>query len=253
MATDDIALRASGVRMRYGKFTALAGVDLAVRERTIHSVIGPNGAGKTTLFHCLTGTRVPTGGRVEFEGRDVTRLPSHRRTSIGMARSFQITALFQTLPVRENLRLAAQARHRWRALSFWGRADRLEEPRETAERLLERLGLRDRADVPAGELSHGQQRILEVGLAMAARPRMLLLDEPTSGMGVDDIPAITGLVRELGRDHTILLIEHNMSIVMSLSDRVTVMHQGQVLVEGKPDEVRADPRVRTAYLGEEAA
>jgi branched-chain amino acid transport system ATP-binding protein len=236
--------------MQYGKFNALDGVDLEVRERTIHSVIGPNGAGKTTLFHCLTGTRTPTAGRVEFDGHDVTHLPSHRRTVLGMARSFQITALFQTLSVRENLRVAAQARHRWAAMTFWGRTERLHEPRETAEGLLDRLGLRDHADVAAGELSHGQQRILEVGLAMAAKPRMLLLDEPTSGMGVDDIPAITALIRELGRDHTILVIEHNMGIVMSLSDRITVMQQGQVLVEGPPNAVRSDPRVRTAYLGE---
>jgi branched-chain amino acid transport system ATP-binding protein len=248
--SERIALRASGLGMRYGKFVALAGVDLAVRERTIHSVIGPNGAGKTTLFHCLTGNRLPTTGSVEFEGKDVTRLPSHRRTSIGMARSFQITALFQTLSVRENLRLAAQARLRWAAMDFWGRAERLAEPLETAEALLTRLGLQERAGVAAGELSHGQQRILEVGMAMAARPRMLLLDEPTSGMGIDDIPAITDLIRELGRDHTVLLIEHNMGIVMSLSDRVTVMHQGHVLVEGPPEEVREDERVRTAYLGE---
>jgi branched-chain amino acid transport system ATP-binding protein len=248
--SDRVVLRASRVGMRYGQFTALAGVDLEVRERTIHSVIGPNGAGKTTLFHCLTGNRVATSGSVEFEGRDVTRLPSHRRIGIGMARSFQITALFQTLSVRENLRLAAQARHRWAAMDFWRRVDRIEAPLQIAEELLGRLGLRHRADVPAGELSHGQQRILEVGLAMAARPRMLLLDEPTSGMGVDDIPAITDLIHELGRDHTILLIEHNMGIVMSLSDRVTVMHQGQVLVEGPPELVRADERVRTAYLGE---
>jgi branched-chain amino acid transport system ATP-binding protein len=248
--SDAIALRATGLGMRYGTFLALQDVDLAVRERTIHSVIGPNGAGKTTLFHCLTGNRFPTAGTVEFEGRPVTRLPSHRRTAIGMARSFQITALFQTLPVRENLRLAAQAMHRWAALSFWRRVEGLEEPRETAERILDRLGLSDRADTPAGELSHGQQRILEVGLAMAARPRLLLLDEPTSGMGVDDIPAITELIRDLGRDHTVLLIEHNMGIVMSLSDRITVMSQGRILVEGAPDAVREDPRVRTAYLGE---
>jgi branched-chain amino acid transport system ATP-binding protein len=187
---------------------------------------------------------------VEFEGREVTRLPSYRRTGIGMARSFQITALFQTLSVRENLRLAAQARHRWSALSFWGRVERLEEPIETAERLLVRLGLRERAEVAAGELSHGQQRLLEVGLALAARPRLLLLDEPTSGMGIDDIPVITELIREIGRDHTVVLIEHNMGIVMSLSDRVTVMNQGRVLVEEAPDAVRVDPRVRTAYLGE---
>jgi branched-chain amino acid transport system ATP-binding protein len=247
---DGVVLRTSALRMNYGKFAALSGVDLAVRERTIHSVIGPNGAGKTTLFHCVTGTRVPTGGTVEFEGADVTRLPSHRRTGIGMSRSFQITSLFQALSVRENLRLAAQARHAWAALNFWRRAEALEAAQEAAESLLRRLGLRERAHVPAGELSHGQQRILEVGLAMAARPRMLFLDEPTSGMGVEDIPAITALIRELGQEHTILLIEHNMGIVMSISDRVTVMHQGKVLVEGTPDEVRDDRRVRTAYLGE---
>ena len=247
---DGAILKVSGLRMSYGKFAALVSVDLSVRRRTIHSVIGPNGAGKTTLFHCITGTRVPSGGKVEFEGVDVTRLPSHRRTAIGMARSFQITSIFQALTVRENLRLAAQARRAWAAMNFWRTVGALDEPREQAEALLRRLGLEQRADVPAGELSHGQQRILEVGLAMAARPRMLFLDEPTSGMGVDDIPTITELIRELGRDHTILLIEHNMSVVMSISDRVTVMHQGKVLVEGDPEQVREDARVRTAYLGE---
>jgi branched-chain amino acid transport system ATP-binding protein len=236
--------------MSYGKFAALSGVDLSVRERTIHSVIGPNGAGKTTLFHCVTGTRRPTAGKVRFRGADVTHLPSHRRVGIGMARSFQITSLFQALTVRENLRLAIQARRAWSALNFWRRVDASDEAQVEADALLRRIGLESRADLLAGELSHGQQRILEVGLAMAGRPSMLFLDEPTSGMGVEDIPVITDLIRELGKDHTILLIEHNMGIVMSISDRVTVMHQGHVLLEGTPDEVRADARVRTAYLGE---
>ncbi len=244
-------LEVSGLRMSYGRFAALAGVDLRVRPRTIHSVIGPNGAGKTTLFHCVTGTRHPTAGRVTFDGADVTRLASHRRTAIGMARSFQITSLFQALTVRENVRLAVQARAAWSVADLWRRADGREETLAAADAVLRRIGLDGRSGALAGELSHGQQRILEVGLAIAARPRMLFLDEPTSGMGVEDVPAITALVRDLAREHTILLIEHNMGIVMSISDRVTVMHQGRVLVEGTPDEVRRDPRVRAAYLGED--
>lgn len=248
--SDNFILETADLSMAYGKFIALFGVNLKVQEGTIHSVIGPNGAGKTTLFHCLTGNRNPTSGRVTFRGDDVTRLPSHRRIGIGMSRSFQITSLFQNLSVRENLRLAAQGRHMVKAMNFWGSIASLEEPMEIAESLLVRLGLITQAEVIAGELSHGQQRILEVGMGIAAKPKMLLLDEPTSGMGVDDIPAMTDLIQELGRDHTILLIEHNMDIVMSISDTITVMHQGKVLVEGSPEIIQGDEQVRTAYLGE---
>lgn len=250
--SDNVILKTNELGMAYGKFIALFGVNLKVREGSIHSIIGPNGAGKTTLFHCLTGNRVPASGQVEFCGDDVTRLPSHRRIAIGMSRSFQITSLFQNLSVRENLRLAAQGRHMLRALNFWGTIESLEEPLEISNNLLDRLGLSARADVIAGELSHGQQRILEVGMGMAAKPKMLLLDEPTSGMGIDDVPAMTNLIQELGRDHTILLIEHNMDIVMSISETITVMHQGQILVEGPPELIQEDERVRTAYLGEAA-
>jgi branched-chain amino acid transport system ATP-binding protein len=245
-----VLLKSSGLGMNYGKFAALSDVNLEVRERTIHSVIGPNGAGKTTLFHCLTGSRIPTKGHVEFAGQDITRLPNHKRTGIGMSRSFQITSLFQNLSVRENLRLSAQGRNMLKAMKFWGPVESLAETIEIAEQLLERLSLTDCADVLAGELSHGQQRILEVGMAMAAKPKMLLLDEPTSGMGIEDIPVMTNLIHELGKELTILLIEHNMGIVMSISDIVTVMYQGQVLVEGTPEVVSEDERVRIAYLGE---
>lgn len=246
----DFILETRGLVMAYGAFRAVDDVEFRIRRGSIHSVIGPNGAGKTTLFHCLTGMRRPTAGRILFDGRDITRRAPHTRVDGGMARSFQITTLFQNLSVSENLRIAAQGRDSRRALCFWSPVVVSPEQREFIDGLLDRLGLTARADTIAGELSHGQQRVLEVGMALAAKPRLLLLDEPTSGMGINDIPMMTRLIGELGRDHTIVLIEHNMSIVMSISDRVTVMHRGSMLVEGSPAEVRQDARVRAAYLGQ---
>jgi len=248
--SDATILHTNALGMSYGKFVALADVNLKVKKGSIHTVIGPNGAGKTTLFHCLTGNRTPTTGQVFFEGNEVTLFPSYRRIEIGMARSFQITSLFQNLTVRENLRLAVQGRTMGKAMTFWRPTEFLAEPMEKTEKLLKRLELGDQADVLAGELSHGQQRILEVGMAMAASPRLLLLDEPTSGMGINDIPYMIDLIKELSHDHTVLLIEHNMSIVMSISNTITVMNQGQILVEGSPELIQNDQRVRTAYLGE---
>jgi len=242
-------LDATGIVKRYGKFTALSGVDLRIAPHTVHSVIGPNGAGKTTLFHVLTGTVPITSGTIVFDGHDVTREPDHKRVRRGIARSFQVTSLFQNLSVRENLRVAAQGVQSPRALNAWTPPRGALAQVETVERVLERLALQRFADTAAGALSHGQQRRLEVGMALAARPRAVFLDEPTSGMGVDDLDDMKALIRGLRDEYTVVLIEHNMSIVMDISDTITVMQQGRVLVEGQPDAIRSDERVRSAYLG----
>ncbi len=244
-----VLLHAKGVQKHYDKFIALGGVDLQVRAHTVHSVIGPNGAGKTTLFHMLTGTKTVTSGQIVFDGHDVTREPDHRRVQRGMARSFQVTSLFLTLSVRENLRLAAQGIAPQHALDFWNAPTGKRANQEVVDQVIERLGLQRFADTAAGNLSHGQQRRLEVGMALAARPKAIFLDEPTSGMGVDDLDDMKRLIASLKDEHTVVLIEHNMGIVMDISDTITVMQQGRVLAEGVPEQIRNDDRVRTAYLG----
>jgi branched-chain amino acid transport system ATP-binding protein len=247
--TSRVLLEATGIEKRYGKFVALAGVDLRVRANTVHSVIGPNGAGKTTLFHMLTGTATVSAGRIVFDGVDVTREPDHRRVQRGIARSFQVTSLFANLSVRENLRLAAQGVAPAQALNCWSAPSGARARGAIVDGVLARLGLERLAGSTTALLSHGQQRRLEVGMALAARPKAIFLDEPTSGMGVDDLDEMRSLIRSLRDDHTVVLIEHNMSIVMDISDTITVMQQGRVLVEGPPHVVRADARVRAAYLG----
>ncbi|MBL0407340.1 ABC transporter ATP-binding protein [Microvirga aerilata] len=242
-------LAADKLAVRYGSFLALSDVTLAIKPNTIHSVIGPNGAGKTTLFHALTGRVQASSGRITLNGRDITHLSDDKRVPLGIARSFQVTSLFQNLTVRENLRLAAQGRTPLQALAPWRGVEPDGEATVIADQVMSRLGITAVADRVAGELSHGQQRRLEVGMAVAAKPRLILLDEPTSGMGIDDIEAMKALIRDLGRDHTVLFIEHNMGIVMNISDTVTVMRAGRVLVEGSPMVVRDDPEVRRAYLG----
>ncbi|MDR1685793.1 MAG: ABC transporter ATP-binding protein [Desulfovibrio sp.] len=249
---DSHILTTENLSLSYGGFRAVDKVNLRVKPRTVHSVIGPNGAGKTSLFHCLTGGRRPTGGRILFKGEEITNRSAHARVGSGMARSFQITSLFQNLTVRENLRLASQGRDGNRSLLFWRSVNARKEHIELADSITERLGLAGKAAVAAGDLSHGQQRLLEVGMALCGKPELLLLDEPTAGMGVDDIPMMTKLIADLGKEYSVMLIEHNMGIVMAVSDTITVMSRGGVLVEGKPEEVRADPRVREAYLGKVA-
>jgi len=249
-ASNDTLLRARAVTKKYGDFTAVSGVDLNVRKGTIHSVIGPNGAGKTTLFHTLTGSVPITSGSIELEGQEVSNLPGHRRVQRGLSRSFQVTSLFQNLTVAENLRIAAQGRAPWAALKAWRMAKTTDAACLMADALLERFNLIHVAGRAAGLLSHGQQRRLEVAMAMSARPKVLFLDEPTSGMGVDDINEMKELIHSLkGEGYSVLLIEHNMDIVMSISDTITVMQLGKVLVEGAPAMIRNDERVRTAYLG----
>jgi branched-chain amino acid transport system ATP-binding protein len=242
-------LQAKDIAKRYGKFSALSGVDLNIAAHTVHSVIGPNGAGKTTLFHVLTGTVPVTAGRIVFDGHDVTHEPDHRRVKQGIARSFQVTSLFANLSVHENLRLAAQGVEARRALNPWTPPRGALAHRDIVDAILERLALQRHATALAGVLSHGQQRRLEVGMALAARPKAIFLDEPTSGMGIDDLDDMKRLIHSLRDEYTVVLIEHNMDIVMDISDTITVMQQGRVLVEGKPAEIRGDERVRSAYLG----
>ncbi len=246
---NDAKLAVRGLGKRFGGFAALRDVSFTVRARGIHAFIGPNGAGKTTLFNCLTGTLLPSTGRVVFAGRDITRLPPHRRARLGIARSFQVTNLFQNLSVFESRRLAAQAQSGLASFDFLRPKERLVRARDAAERVLARLALQRWRDVRAGELSHGQQRILEIGLALAGAPDTLLLDEPMAGMGVDDIATMQRLIAELGREHTVVLIEHNMNVVLDVSDVISVMHQGSILAEGPTDAIRRDPAVRAAYLG----
>jgi branched-chain amino acid transport system ATP-binding protein len=242
-------LKAVNLTKRYGKFTAVNNVTLDVMPGTIHSVIGPNGAGKTTLFHTLTGTVPITEGSIQVEGEEVGHLPDYKRVLKGLARSFQVTSLFPNLTVWENLRIAAQGRKPGHAFIPWRSVESLGDACSIADDLVTRLNLDRVAQRAAAELSHGQQRRLEVGMAMAGKPKVIFLDEPTSGMGIDDINEMKQLIHDLRADYTVLLIEHNMDIVMDISDRITVMQQGQVLVEGKPSDIRNDERVRRAYLG----
>ena len=242
-------LEAAGLAKHFGKFVAVGGVDLKVRPNTVHSVIGPNGAGKTTLFHLLTGAIPVTSGRILFDGQDLTRERGHRRVRRGIARSFQVTSLFLTLSVRENLRLAAQGVAPAQAFDCWHEPVGPRACADTVARVLAKVGLESFASSIASNLSHGQQRRLEVGMALAAHPKLILLDEPTSGMGIDDIEGMKRLIKSLRDEHTVLFIEHNMGIVMDISDTVTVMQQGTVLAEGVPDRIRGDSRVRAAYLG----
>jgi branched-chain amino acid transport system ATP-binding protein len=242
-------LKAVNVTKRYGKFTAVNGVSMDIMPGTVHSVIGPNGAGKTTLFHTLTGSAPISAGSILVQGEEVSHLPGFKRVRKGLARSFQVTSLFPNLSVRENLRLAAQGTQPAQAFNPWRQAESLTAACELAEALLTQLNLHAVAARITAELSHGQQRRLEVGMAMAGRPKVIFLDEPTSGMGIDDIAEMKRMIHALRDSYTVLLIEHNMDIVMDISDRITVMQQGQVLAEGKPDDIRGDERVRRAYLG----
>lgn len=242
-------LDAKDIVKRYGKFQAVSGVNLRVQPNTIHAVIGPNGAGKTTLFHALTGTVRLTSGSILLKGEQIGAMADYERVQLGMARSFQVTSLFPTLTVRENLRIAAQGVAPRQALRFWSKKMLQSAHQDLISSVVERVELTHCLDKVSAQLSHGQQRRLEVGMALAAQPAIIFLDEPTSGMGIDDIGGMKKIIRSLRDELTVVLIEHNMDIVMDISDTITVMHLGKVLSEGKPREVKADPVVRQAYLG----
>ncbi len=242
-------LEVEGLSRSFGALAALTGVSLRVREGEIFSVIGPNGAGKSTLFNVISGLHPPTAGRVRFRGQDITGLPPEVINRKGLAKTFQITSLFPEISVFENLQVACQSRLpvSGRLASLWRRPD----VADRVQALLDMFGLAARRDVPVENLSHGEQRYLEIAVALATEPTLLLLDEPTAGMTPGETKEATVLIRSIARDRglTVLLIEHDMSVVMGISDRVAVLHFGEKIAEGPPEVVRADPRVVDAYLG----
>lgn len=245
-------LMAKGLGLDYGSFTAVGQVDLSLRRQGLHALIGPNGAGKTSFFNLVSGRFPASRGRLLLQGQDITRLPAHARAQLGMARSFQVTSLFPQSSVQDNLQIAAMGMRPTRALRFWRSWEAEEQSRETARRLIDELDLRPVAQQSVGQLSHGVQRVVEIGMCLASSPRLLLLDEPLAGLGLADVPRVSELLRTLKKHYAILLVEHNVRVVMGISDRISVMFQGNVVAEGTPEEVRAHPEVRRVYLGSKA-
>ncbi len=239
-------LRTTDLTVRFGGLTALNRVNFEVRRDEIRAIIGPNGAGKSTFFNCLTGVLRPSSGQIAFNGDDITGLPPDRVSQKGIARSYQITNILPNATVLENTRIAAQSRrHGWSLLTHY-RSFR--DIIAKAEAALEAVGLSDKADELAANLSHGEQRNLEIGIALATEPQLLCLDEPTAGMSAAETHGTMELVRHIAKDLTILIVEHDMQVVMELADRITVLHYGEILAEGTPAEIQENPRVLEVYL-----
>jgi len=245
-------LEVEGLSKRFRGVTASDNVQFDVREGELHAIIGPNGAGKTTLINQLAGEILPDSGCIKFSGRDITVLPTYRRSALGLARSFQITSLFLDFTALDNVALAVQA-HAGHSFRFWRNARRDRQLREPALAALKRVGLEGRRDILVSRLSHGEQRQLELAMALATEPRLLLLDEPMAGLGPKESHHMVALLRELKGALTILLIEHDMETVFSLAHRITVLVEGRAIASGAPATIRANPEVRRAYLGEEMA
>ena len=241
-------LRIDGLHKSFGGVVATDRLDLAIAKGEIHAVIGPNGAGKTTLIAQLSGALRPDWGTIRFAGRDITRLPPHARARLGLARSFQITSIFHEFTALDNVALAVQA-HAGHSFRFFHDARRERALRAPALAALERVGLAARADAVARYMSHGEHRQLEIAMALATEPQMLLLDEPMAGMGLDESQRMVEILRSLKGPQTILLIEHDMDAVFALADRITVLVYGRAIATGTPDEIRANDDVRAAYLG----
>lgn len=247
----DYILEAHSLRKQFGGLVAVRDVSVNVERGHLHSIIGPNGAGKTTLFNLLSGNLKPTSGKLFYNGRDITHMPLHRRAHIGIGRSFQITNIFPNATVFENVRLSAQARD-GAAMVLLTHVQRFSSYEERALEAIELVGLKGRERMLASALPHGEKRKLELAIIAAADPELLLLDEPTAGMATEQVPELLHTIDVIQKqgNRTIMLVEHNMSVVMSVSDRITVMHQGAVLAEGTPSEIAANKTVQSAYLGE---
>ena len=238
------------VTRRFGGLIAVDNVDMTVEAGETRAIIGPNGAGKTTLFNLLTGVLTASEGQVIFEGRNITSLPVHDIIQRGISRTFQLTHLFPELSVLENVRIAAQARNnrRW---YFLGGSQIINDSKATALEAIKKLGLGDRATIQAGMLSHGDQRLLEIAMALSQNPRLLLLDEPTQGLSIEETERAINILKDLlnSSDLTVILVEHDMEVVFRLAEKITVLHRGRVIADGSPDIVKADDSVQEAYLG----
>jgi branched-chain amino acid transport system ATP-binding protein len=237
---------------RFGGIVATDNVSLDVARGELHAIIGPNGAGKTTLISQLTGQLLPHSGAIRLAGADITRVPAYRRSALGLARSFQITSLLSDFTALDNVALAAQARE-GHSFRFWGNARKETGLRSTALAALERVGLVRRADTPVSQLSHGEQRELELAVALATSPQVLLLDEPMAGLGITESARMVKLLQELRREVTIVLVEHDMDAVFALADRITVLVYGRVIASDVPAAIRQNEEVKRAYLGDQHA
>ncbi len=245
-------LRVEKLVRRFGGILATDHVSLDVESGELHAIIGPNGAGKTTLISQLTGQLLPHAGTIRLAGRDITRVPAYRRSALGLARSFQITSLLPDFTAADNVALAAQA-HDGHSFHFWHNARNITHLRASAQAALHRVGLSDRADVVVSRLSHGEQRELELAVALATRPQLLLLDEPMAELGMTESARMVKLLQELRREVAIVLVEHDMNAVFALADRISVLVYGRVIASGPPSEIRGNEDVRRAYLGEQHA
>lgn len=250
MMHNDALLDLRQLVKRYGGLVATNDLNLTVKRGEIHAIIGPNGAGKTTLIHQISGAIKPTAGSIHFDGWDITAMPMHQRVSQGLARSYQITNIFKSYSVLDNLALSIQARS-GSSMRFWKAAISERAIFDEAREIARRVGLDHRIDAVASMLAHGEQRQLEVGLALATRPKLLLLDEPMAGMGMDESTRLIGLIKSLRPDISVVLIEHDMDAVFQLADRISVLVAGRIIATGSADEIRHNSEVKTAYLGEE--
>lgn len=244
-------LEVESVTQRFGKFVALNQVSVQFESGKLTGIIGPNGAGKSTFFNVISGAFAPSEGRVRFRGRDITGLPQHEYARLGVAKSFQITNVFKQLSAHENVRVAAQMR-RSRFELFKPRSN-LKAVAEQADALLARVGIQAHRNRPAADLAHGQQRALEIAMALACEPKLLLMDEPTAGMSPEETIGMMQLITSLSKERDVILVEHKMKMVMGICERLIVLHQGELLAQGSPQEIRANEEVRRVYLGQEAS
>ncbi|MDD8022024.1 MAG: ABC transporter ATP-binding protein [Paracoccaceae bacterium] len=249
--TDDFILETRGLTKEFKGFTAVNEVDLRIRRHTIHALIGPNGAGKTTVFNLLTKFLTPTRGTIAFNGRDITAAKPAEISRMGVVRSFQISAVFPHMTARENVRVALQ-RKLGTSFHFWRSERSLHKLNDRADELLTMVGLERFTEATVADLPYGRKRALEIATTLALDPEMMLLDEPTQGMGREDVELVTQLIRKVSANRTILMVEHNLGVVSTLCDAITVLQRGAVLTEGTYAEVSADPRVKEAYMGKAA-